>query len=108
LTYSLVAFHPPKPPCVAGRVSKGVVLYPRLRPFSCVKCHGIDLVGLKQTQPPGATSTWAVVILRGKEVDRLGTVEAPDQREAYLLAIEKFNVPVERQNRLFVRRLRSA
>jgi hypothetical protein len=33
------------------------------------------------------------------------TVEAPDQREAYRLAIEKFNVPVERQNRLFVRRL---
>ena len=61
-----------------------------------------------QTQPPGATSTWAVVILRGKEVDRLGTVEAPDQREAYRLAIEQFNVPVERQNRLFVRRLRSA
>ena len=61
-----------------------------------------------QTQPPGPPSTWAVVILRGKEVDRLGTVEAPDQREAYRLAIEKFNVPVERQNRLFVRRLRSA
>ena len=61
-----------------------------------------------QTQPPGAPSTWAVVILRGKEVDRLGTVEAPDQREAYRLAIEQFNVPVERQNRLFVRRLRSS
>jgi hypothetical protein len=30
------------------------------------------------------------------------------QREAYRLAIEQFNVPVERQNRLFVRRLRSA
>ena len=62
----------------------------------------------KQTQPPGATSTWAVVIRRGKEVDRLGTVKAPDQREAYRLAIEQFNVRVERQNRLFVRRLRSA
>ena len=49
----------------------------------------------KQTQPP-STSTWAVVILRGKEVDRLGTVEAPDQRKAYRLAIEQFNVPVER------------
>jgi hypothetical protein len=35
-----------------------------------------------QTQPPGAPSTWAVVILRGKEVEGLGTVEAPDQREA--------------------------
>jgi hypothetical protein len=62
----------------------------------------------KQTQPPGPPSTWAVVTRCGKEVDRLGTVEAPDQREAYRLAIEKFNVPVERQNRLFVRRLRSA
>jgi hypothetical protein len=41
-------------------------------------------------------------------VDRLGTVEAADQREAYRLAIEKFNVPIERQNRLFVRRLRNA
>jgi hypothetical protein len=61
-----------------------------------------------QTQPPGAPGTWAVVIRRGKEVDRLGTVEAPDQREAYRLAVENFNVPVERQNRLFVRRLRSA
>jgi hypothetical protein len=60
-----------------------------------------------QNQPPGAPSTWAVVILRGKEEDHLGTVEAPDQREAYRLAIEQFNVPVERQNRLFVRRLRN-
>jgi hypothetical protein len=56
----------------------------------------------------GFASTWAVVILRGKEMDRLGTVEAPDQREAYRLAVEQFNVPVERQNRLFVRRLRSS
>jgi hypothetical protein len=32
----------------------------------------------------------------------LGSVEAPDQRKAYRLAIEKFNVPIERQNRLFV------
>jgi hypothetical protein len=31
----------------------------------------------------------------------LGTVEAPDQREAYRLAIEKFDVPIERQKRLF-------
>jgi hypothetical protein len=56
---------------------------------------------------PRAPSTWAVVIRRGKEIDHLGTVEARDQREAYRLAIEQFNVPVERQNRLFVRRLRS-
>jgi hypothetical protein len=49
-----------------------------------------------QTQPPGALSTWAVVIIRGKEVERLGTVGAPDQREAYRLAIEQFNVPSDR------------
>jgi hypothetical protein len=38
---------------------------------------------------PRAPSTWEVVILRGKDVDHLGTVEAPDQREAYWLAIEQ-------------------
>jgi hypothetical protein len=61
-----------------------------------------------QTRPPGAPRTWEVVIVRGKQVERLGTVEAPDQREAYRLAIEQFNVPVERQNWLFVRQLPSA
>ena len=45
---------------------------------------------------------WSVVIIRGKGTEHLGTVEAPDQREAYRLAIEKFNIPIERQNRLFV------
>jgi len=34
--------------------------------------------------------------------EHLGTIEAPDQREAYRLAIEKFEIPIERQNRLFV------
>jgi hypothetical protein len=48
---------------------------------------------------------WRVAIIGGKGFEWLGTVEAPDQREAYRLAIEQFNVPVERQNRLFVRRL---
>jgi hypothetical protein len=62
---------------------------------------------LPMQNQPRAPSTWEVVILRGKEVDHLGMVEAPDQREAYRLAIEQFKVPVERQNRLFVRRLRS-
>ena len=36
------------------------------------------------------------------DVAHLGIVEAPDQREAYRLAIEKFEIPIERQNRLFV------
>jgi hypothetical protein len=45
---------------------------------------------------------WSVDIIRGRWTEHLGTVEAPDQREAYRLAIEKFEIPIERQNRLFV------
>jgi hypothetical protein len=41
----------------------------------------------------------------GKRFEPLGTVEAADQREAYRLAIEKFDVPIERQGRLFVVKL---
>jgi hypothetical protein len=44
----------------------------------------------------------ADIIRRGRWTEHLGTVEAPNQREAYRLAIEKFEVPIERQNRLFV------
>ena len=44
----------------------------------------------------------AIIGGKGKKFERLGTVEAPNQREAYRLAIEKFNVPIERQSRLFV------
>jgi hypothetical protein len=43
-----------------------------------------------------------VAIIGGKGFEWLGTVEAPDQREAYRLAIELFKVPVERKKRLFV------
>jgi hypothetical protein len=50
--------------------------------------------------------SWRVEIIRGgRSESSLGTVEAPDQREAYRLAIEKFDVPIERQNRLFVIKL---
>ena len=45
---------------------------------------------------------WSVDIIRGRGTEHLGPVEAPDQREAYRLAIEKFEVPIEQQNRLFV------
>jgi hypothetical protein len=47
---------------------------------------------------------WRVEIIKsnGKRFEQLGTVEAPEQREAYRLAIEKFDVPIERQSRLFV------
>jgi hypothetical protein len=41
-------------------------------------------------------------MIGGNGFEWLGTVEAPDQREAHRLAIELFKVPVERQNRLFV------
>jgi hypothetical protein len=48
---------------------------------------------------------WRVEIIRGGRSEHLGTVEAPDQREAYRLAIEKFDIPIERQGRLFVVKL---
>jgi hypothetical protein len=48
---------------------------------------------------------WSVDIIRGGRAEHLGTIEAPDQREAYRLAIDKFNVPIEHQNRLFVGKL---
>ena len=40
---------------------------------------------------------------KGKEAEHLGALEALNLREAYLLAIEKFNVPTEHHNRLFVK-----
>ena len=43
-----------------------------------------------------------MAIIGGKGFQRLGTVDAPDHREAYRVAIRQFNVPVDRQNRLFV------
>jgi hypothetical protein len=46
---------------------------------------------------------WWARIRNGKELEHLGTLEAANLREAYLFAIEKFNVPKERQNRLFVK-----
>jgi hypothetical protein len=43
---------------------------------------------------------WRVEIIVGRRrVERFGTVEAPNQREADRLAIEKFDVPIERQVR---------
>jgi hypothetical protein len=48
---------------------------------------------------------WSIDIILGRQTEHVGIVEAPDQREAYRLAIEKFEVPIERQNRLFVAKL---
>jgi hypothetical protein len=47
---------------------------------------------------------WSVFIVHGEHADYLGTIEARDQRAAYRLAIRQFEVPVEQQNHLFVRR----
>jgi hypothetical protein len=48
---------------------------------------------------------WSIEVIRGRRSEHIGTVEAPDQREAYRLAIEKFDVAIERQKRLFVIKL---
>ena len=42
-----------------------------------------------------------------RTAEHLGTVEANSQREAYAAAIEKFTVPIERQNRLFVAKIKN-
>jgi hypothetical protein len=46
---------------------------------------------------------WWAYIKTGKEIEHLGMLEAPNLREAYLLTIVKFNVPKQRQSRLFVK-----
>ena len=53
------------------------------------------------------TIRWSADIIRGRKVEHVGTVEAGSQREAYAVAIEKFTVPIERQNRLFVAKLKT-
>ena len=53
------------------------------------------------------TIRWSIDIIRGRKVEHVGTVEAGSQREAYAAAIEKFTVPIERQNRLFVVKLKT-
>jgi len=53
------------------------------------------------------TIRWSADIIRGRKVEHVGTVEANNQREAYAAAIEKFIVPIQRQNRLFVAKLKT-
>jgi hypothetical protein len=45
----------------------------------------------------------AYIRVEGKEAEHLGTVEAPNLREAYSAAIKKFDLSIERLNRLFVK-----
>jgi hypothetical protein len=40
---------------------------------------------------------------KGKEAEHVGTVEAPNLGEAYSAAIKKFDLSIERLNRLFVK-----
>ena len=47
---------------------------------------------------------WSIDIIR-KKGEHLGVVDAPSQREAYLKAIERLEIPVERQNRITVTKL---
>jgi hypothetical protein len=45
----------------------------------------------------------AYVKMKGKEAEHLGIVEASNLRAAYLAAIKKFDLSIERLNRLFVK-----
>ena len=47
---------------------------------------------------------WSIDILR-KKGEHLGVVEAPNQQEAFLKAIEALAIPVEKQNRIVVSKL---
>ena len=47
---------------------------------------------------------WRVDIIR-KRAEHLGTVEAPDQSEAILEAIKRFEIPPDRQNRITVEKM---
>jgi hypothetical protein len=49
---------------------------------------------------------WRVEIIRGGRSEYFGTVEAPSQREAYRLAIEKFDIPIERTEPTLCRKAR--
>ena len=67
------------------------------------------LVSMARSVDDGTAVTirWSAEIIRGRKVEHVGTVEAGSQREAYAAAIEKFTVPIERQNRLFVVKLKT-
>ena len=47
---------------------------------------------------------WSVDIIR-KRAEHLGEVDAPDEQAAIKRAAEVFDIPVERQNRISVRKL---
>jgi hypothetical protein len=47
---------------------------------------------------------WRVDIIRGK-AQHLGTVDAATEKEAIEKAVEEFDIPPERQNRITVQRI---
>ena len=47
---------------------------------------------------------WSVDIIR-KRAERLGTIEAANEKEAIEKAAEEFDIPPERQNRIVVQRM---
>jgi hypothetical protein len=47
---------------------------------------------------------WRVDIIR-KRAEHLGTVEAPNESEAILEAIKRFEIPPDRQNRITVEKM---
>jgi hypothetical protein len=75
-----------------------------LATFAAAGFAAASLAPIKHGQAV-AMVRWSVDIIRGKKVEHLGTFEAPDQRAAYKAAVEKFDVPIERQNCLFVTKL---
>jgi hypothetical protein len=47
---------------------------------------------------------WSVDIIR-KRAERLGTIEAANEKEAIEKAAKEFDIPPERQNRIVVQRI---
>ena len=47
---------------------------------------------------------WSVDIIR-KRAERLGTIEAANEKEAIEKAAKEFDIPPERQNRIVVERM---
>jgi hypothetical protein len=90
-------------------------LAPRL---VCAKCgsrgNKIDVRPNWKEQPTQASLTgkvfslmarWRVDILRHR-AERLGTVEAANEKEAIQIAAKEFDIPPERQNRIVVEKVK--
>ena len=47
---------------------------------------------------------WAVMLIR-KKGENLGVIDAPDERAAVTQAVQTFNIPPERRNKIVVTKL---